>query len=235
MRNIAVVEDEPEAAGELKSCLERYAAETGEKFHIQYFENAVILLSNYRSNYDIIFMDIELPHMNGMESCHRIRELDEAVTIIFVTNMAQYAVKGYEVDAFDFIVKPLSYVDFSIKLKRALDRIRRMDGRSIVLTVKGGLHRINAVDIKYVEIMKHQMLFHTVNGNFDVYGTLKKVEKDLPEDTFARCSNCCLVNLRYVERVDGYCVTVGGEPLQISRAKKKEFMLSVSQYLASNL
>ena len=78
-------------------------------------------------DYDIVFMDIELPGINGMEAAHRLREIDQQVILIFVTNMAQFAVKGYEVDALDYIIKPAQYGPLSIKLDRAAQRWRAAD------------------------------------------------------------------------------------------------------------
>ncbi len=75
-----------------------------------------IVSEHYRADYDIVFMDIELPGINGMEAAHRLREIDQQVILIFVTNMAQFAVKGYEVDALDYIIKPAQYGPLSIKL-----------------------------------------------------------------------------------------------------------------------
>lgn len=231
MLNIAIVEDEISAAEKLKEYLDRYGDENNVSFRVVLFSNVINLLTNYTPNYDIIFMDIELPHMNGMEGSRKLRKLDENVTIIFVTNMAQYAVQGYEVNAFDFIVKPLSYCDFSVKIRKALGKIRLSDEAALVVPVEGGLKKIIVSRIRYIDVMKHQVTLHTEDGDYKLYGTLKNLEEKLPPDRFSRCSSSYLVNLRYVDRIEEYQVYVGNDILPISRARKKEFMQALNHYL----
>lgn len=126
MVNVAIVEDEIRSADVLCGFLERYGSEKGREFAVSRFTDAIAFLENYVPRYDIVFMDIQLPDMDGMTASRRLRALDRDVILIFVTNMANYAVSGYEVDALDFIVKPVSYFPFTVKLERALGRL---DGR----------------------------------------------------------------------------------------------------------
>ena len=104
MFKIAIVEDNRAAMEKLQGYLERYAQENNEKFDIASFGDALAFLDSYRRIYDMVFMDIELPFINGMEAAQRLREIDKQVVLLFVTNMAQFAVKGYEVDALDYLV-----------------------------------------------------------------------------------------------------------------------------------
>ena len=112
MRNVAVIEDEKSASDALGQHLKRYGAETGEEFKIYVFPDAETFLQNYKADYDVVFMDIELPGMNGMTAARELRKLDGKVVLVFVTNMSQFAVGGYEVGAFDFILKPVNYSSF---------------------------------------------------------------------------------------------------------------------------
>lgn len=114
MLRCAIVEDTAQELEHLQNGLKRYSAERALPLNVTAFGNAADFLEHYCADYDIVFMDIELPGLNGMEAAHRLREIDRQVILIFVTNMAQYAVKGYEVDALDYIIKPAQYGPLSI-------------------------------------------------------------------------------------------------------------------------
>lgn len=176
-------------------------------------------------------MDIQLPDLDGMEAAKKLRRLDSSVTLIFVTNMANFAVRGYEVDALDFIVKPVEYFSFALKLDRALERLKSTAEQEIFAKTENGTVRLKSSQIKYVEIMKHSIVYHTTEGDYSAYGSLRSVEQMLPENWFVRCNSCYLVNLRYVTRVSGFTVTVGGDDLSVSHSKKREFMKALNEYI----
>ena len=130
MAKIAVVEDNTAVREELCGFIAKYAQESGCKLDVTPFADGSQIVEPYRPGFDIIFLDIEMPRLGGMPTAERIRQLDPEVVLIFVTNMAQYAIRGYEVDALDFVLKPVSYYQFSTKLERALQRIQRRRGAS---------------------------------------------------------------------------------------------------------
>lgn len=101
MLKVGVVDDDREENARLKGYLQRFQEEEKEEFLIKTYDSGVDFLEEYKSNYDVIFLDIEMPGVDGMEVAHEIRNLDRSVGIIFVTNMAQYAIRGYEVNAID--------------------------------------------------------------------------------------------------------------------------------------
>ena len=231
MINVAVVEDENSAAELLLSYFNTFTEKKDEQFHIVRFSNPIDFLTGYKPNYDLVLMDIDLPDMNGMDASRKLRAIDKAVTLIFVTNLAQYAVTGYEVDAFDYIVKPVSYYDFAFKLERAVERIKRRDLTKIPITVNDAVKCLTPSDIKYVEVIGHKLIYHTLEGNFETTGSLKDLEKKLTNTDFAKCNNCYLVNLSYVTGLQGFTVTVAGEELQISHPRRKEFKRALNEYL----
>lgn len=234
MLNVAIIEDEIKTQELLKSYFADFTENHGKEFNIVYFDNPIKFLTNYKANYDMVLMDIELPHMNGMVASHKLREIDKNVTLIFVTNMAQFAVEGYSVNAFDYIVKPVSLDDFSLKLERAIDRIKNNRDEKIKILVNYTVKLISVSQLKYVEVMGHKLAYHTMDGGvYPTTGTLKDVEEKLRQKGFAKCNSCYLVNLRYVSEVGGQTVTVGDEELQISYPKRKDFMRALNDYLGN--
>ena len=125
MAKIAVVEDNDAMRAQLCGFIAQYAQESGHQLDVTAFSDGAQLVEPYRPGFDIIFLDIEMPTLGGMPTAERIRRQDPDVVLVFVTNMAQYAIRGYEVDALDFVLKPVSYYQFSTKLERALQRIQR--------------------------------------------------------------------------------------------------------------
>ena len=109
MRNIAIVEDEDLAAQALIDHIKQYEAQTGQSFQIFRFANGADFLQDYRAVYAVVFLDVQMPRMNGLETALQLRRCDKNVSIIFITNLVQYALKGYEVDAVSYLIKPVSY------------------------------------------------------------------------------------------------------------------------------
>lgn len=228
---IAIVEDDNIAANILTEYLNRYAGTYSEHFDISRFASAESFLYKYVPQFDLVFMDIELPGINGMDACRELRKTDAAVTIVFVTNMAQYACNGYEVDALDFIVKPISYADFSLKLKKAVKVVKTNAEVDVLVPKAGGFSRVSSSRLMYVEVMGHTIKYHLTDSVLEARGSLAEVEKILSGCGFLRCNNCFLVNPRYIVSVHGFTVKVGDESLPISQPRKKEFMSRLTEYL----
>lgn len=233
MIRIAIVEDEQTAADLLTEQLRRFEKEHSSVggFDIRHFSDAITFLTNYRPVYDIVFMDIELPDLDGMSASEKLREIDKTIILIFITNLAQFAVKGYEVDALDFVVKPVSYYVLALKLRRAIERLDKKTDVELTVALDDTIVRVKASDLKYVEVQGHSLVFHTIVGDYKAYGSLKKVEEKLSESNFERCNACYLVNLKYVTAIKGYEVYVGDAVLPISHSKRKNFVRTVNDYM----
>ena len=138
MTRIAIVEDEAAVREQLAGYVQRYTRQYGTPFEVTEFADGMEILEDYRPQFDIIFLDVEMKHLDGMETARRIRERDGGVLIVFITNMAQYAIRGYEVDALDYVLKPVNYYQFCTKLSRAIQRVQRRRGGQVVLQLAGG-------------------------------------------------------------------------------------------------
>lgn len=228
---VCILEDDPKASETLRSYLLRYGSENDLEFSITAYENAVLLLEHYSPDYDIIYMDIQMPFLNGMDAARKLRRLDTQVLLVFVTTLAQYALEGYEVSAQDYIVKPVNYFDFAMKLTRTLDRLPQTHEPEILVLTDAGTQRIRLNDVYYVEVSDHYLLYHTRKGEYRQYGAMSKLENELSFYGFARCNSCYLVNLKYVMGVNGFVLQTADGELQISRPKKKQFMDALERYM----
>lgn len=234
MIRTAIIEDNPVDARELSQLLQRYTSENGDVFQVTLYESADSFLAQYQP-YDLIFMDIELPGQNGMDAARRLRQKDTLATLIFITNMAQYALHGYEVDALDFILKPVQYATLSMKLKKALRNIRTHSDIQLSLMTTSGFVRISASEMLYVEVRKHYLTYYTETDAYTARGAMKSAEQELNPLHFVRCNNCYLVNLRHVRAVQGNDIVVGTVSLQMSRSRRADFLRQLADYLGGSL
>ena len=231
---IAVVDDDPKDAELLKECVENYCKLNDHAAMIHVFSDGLDLIRS-TENHDIIFLDIQMGKLDGLETARFIRKINKENILIFVTNMAQFAIKGYEVDAIDFILKPLVPNIFMAKMKKFAAAVMSNQSSEITLLINNGKRVIRSSDIVYVEVIKHDLSFHTVNGVFTERCSLKEVDSRLSKSHFSRPNYCYLVNLRYVVAIEKFDVILStGDALQISRNRKKEFVDDFSRFLGGS-
>lgn len=228
---IAVVDDDAEARELLGGYITRFAGERGTDAQITGFTDAAELLHHYKPDYDIIFLDIEMAQVDGIKAAQVIRETDPSTVIIFVTNMAQLAIKGYEVEALDFVVKPVDYFSFDMVMRKALQRISRRKTQTIRLVTRDVMQVVPIERIDYVEVQDHYVTYHTADGDHTVKGTLGQAEQTLAAGNFMRCNRWYLVNIDNITAIDGNTITVGGNRIEVSRSKKQEILRAVTMSL----
>lgn len=166
MIRIAVVEDEELYAEQLQNYISKYAEERKKQIKVTWFQDGEDIVSGYKGEYDIILLDIQMRFMDGMTAAEKIRELDSEVVLMFITNMIQYAVRGYEVDAMDYVVKPVE------------DRVKKL----------------NVAEILYIESVGHNVIYRMESGKYLSRTALKELEATMKSYGFFRCGKGFLVN-----------------------------------------
>lgn len=233
MIRVAIVEDEAAYIDTLKGYLKRFEEEQQVSFQISVFFDGLDIVSDYRADYDIILLDIQLKHLDGMKTAERIRSLDEDVAFIFITSTVQFAVQGYLVDALGYVVKPVPYLAFSQIMKKAVRTVSRRQTKTYLnIEVEGGNLRLDISQICYIESQRHHIMIHTEKGHYLTAGPMKKMETLLSDKGFAKCHNAYLINLRHVTGIlQNNVLLSDGLELSISRTYKKAFMDALTDYM----
>lgn len=231
MLRVAVVEDN---AAERKRIQDNLMA-LPEKMEIDTFVSGMAFAIGEMKNYDIVLMDIDMPGMNGIETAKRLRAVNKSAVLVFVTNMVQFAIAGYEVEALDFIVKPINPYSFALKMKRAICRTAKRSEDELTVRTDNVLHRVPILSIRYVEVSGHYITYHTSSGVYQEYATMKDVKERLSQHPFAQCSQSYLVNMKYITSVSREKVVVEDTPIFISRRMRAEFLDAVGQFFGGEM
>lgn len=230
---VAIVEDDESSKERLLSYLKRYETETGTKIQAETFTDGIYFAEKYAydTTFDVVLLDIEMEQLDGMKTAELIRSKDENVVIIFITNMAQFVMEGYKVRALDFVIKPVSYYMFAEKLKKAERKNESRMEKFVIAKSREQIYKIYTKDIIYIEVQNHNLIYHTITEKYVCSGSLKKVEKEVENLAFARCSASFLVHLTHIKKVEkGQLLMDNGDVLPIGRTKYMEFMNTLTDY-----
>lgn len=231
MIRVLIAEDDIRCAQQLEAFLADYSRETGRMFQVTYYDNGEDLVERYKPEFDLLLLDVDMPFLDGMTAAGHIRRVDPEVVIVFVTNLAQYAIQGYSVNALDYILKPLNYFSFSQRLTRALRYVKKGESDYVTVAVKGGALKLEVGGICYIERLGRQLIFHTRDGVHTSSATIQQMEEVLGNKGFVRCNKGYLVNLAHVSGVQDGCAVVQGDKLLISRGRRAAFLDALADYV----
>ena len=216
---IAVCDDEKTFLDKLKKDISDIL--NGSDYELEEFQSGEELLSVYNEQkYDIIFLDIEMKELNGMDTANFIRKLDKKVTIVFLTNYEKFAVKGYEVGAFRYVLKDQPVQMYKQQLEDIINFVRCLHS-DIAVNSNGKIQKISAADIIYIDIFDHTVNLHTVNTNIEFKGRIGDIEKQVSGLNFVKIDRSCLINEK-IRSISGQQITLDGteQPIVLYASRK---------------
>ena len=235
MFKVAVVEDDERDRQSIARYLEKVFSETPEAMVLRTFEDGESFLRQRPHDLDLVLLDIDMPGVSGIDVARRLRAEGAGVQIVFVTNMYQFALEGYSVQALDFVVKPVRYAGFRDTILRAINATLREKPRYVEFAFNRETRIVDANTITYVETSRKKLVVHTRTETFYCDGPLREVAARLEPLGFCGIHQSYLVNMRYVEHVGTTEACVNGEQLPLSRHRRKAFVAALTDYVGREL
>ena len=233
MLKIALCEDDQLQRELVKNYIDRSLL--NRNYEIFEFKSGEELIANYPQKLDILFLDIQMEEVNGMDAAKKIRTFDNNVEIIFITGIWDYVQEGYEVRAYRYIIKPIDFNSFKTQLNLCIKEIENQKRPSIVVTYKGEVNKIDIGSIVYIETDNRNTLIHTKEKSYRSNMGISKLEKYLEGSTFFRCHNSFLINLEYINKIGQDSVFLEEYEMQVSRHKMKELKIQFTSFLGDKL
>ncbi len=230
MIRVAIVDGNKQHYKVLANALGKMLFEVDD-YEIEYYRcGEDLLLQNALSSIQLIFLEIHLPGMNGLETARQIRLADKKVDLIFCTEAAEYIGEGYRYHAFDFLIKPFSMGRLQDVMGRYIEErhYRPMDFLNI--TIQRNTIQLPIHQIIYLESALRKIIVHMPKDDIEFYGKLNTIEELLPPASFIRCHQSYLVNRQYVQQINSQkLVLIGGEELPVSRSYLKKMQQALTQ------
>lgn len=232
---IAVVENELNVAQNDIVLLERYAKENSLSLETSIFQNGYEFLDT-EEEFDAVLMDIDMPGLNGMEVAEKLREKNKTIDIIFTTNLPQFAVDGYKVQALDFVIKPVTFPNLSFAMEKVVEKKRNIVNGSFFLRIGGFARRIHNEEVLYIEMVNHYIVLHETDMEpVRIRGSLKMIVDLLNPEIFVKINSGIIINISKVSSFEnGLILMEDGSNLPLSRSHKKEFAVRLAEFYGNS-
>ncbi len=233
---VVILEDRPSDSQRLESFIQKYASEKELQVEVSIFSEGSKLIEEYDNRFDVLFVDIELPGISGMKTAEKVREKDSVIPIIFTTNMAQYAVQGYEVAALGFMLKPIPYFQFEKYFSKAVAKCKKnrelLETSMLSLGNNRMFKYVSVDEIVYIIKDRNYIEYHFVNHEFfRERGTFRDVLPKFEKTSIKQISSGCMVNLRYVQKKNVNDVYVMDMVFSVTMPYRKSFTQDLMDYM----
>ncbi|MFH5849680.1 LytR/AlgR family response regulator transcription factor [Clostridium perfringens] len=231
MFSIALCEDNSLQREELKNNLSKVLDEIGVEYKLLTFETGEDLLREYPENLDMLFLDIQMGELTGMETARKVRKYDDKVEIIFITALWDYIQKGYEVRAFRYLIKPVKFKELQEQVTACVGNILHKRYTYITIKDKNNVLKIRTEDILFLETFERKVIIHTNSQDYIVKMSMNKLEKELNNKGFFRCHTSYIVNLIKIEEIKKDYLLINKFTLPVSKHRMKNLKLRLTSLL----
>lgn len=224
---IAICDDERFYVDKLKQFIEVYSNEADVELEITTYNDGRELIEDVKEDagrYNIVFLDVEMPQISGIDTAMELRKLDSKLIIFFVTSHEQFALSAYKVDALGYIVKPVSYTELKHQLARAVVMVHfeqnysEAESRYLEVQVAKNTRIVDVRNIQYIEKRRNQCVLHCIDSEITCYESLKGIHERLDSNKFIYTHQGFIVNFDRIKEVRENCVCLGdGKEIPISR------------------
>lgn len=224
MFKIVICDDDYIFCNELEEMINDILSPLSIKHEIEIFYNGISLYNFLKNNYyDLIFMDIELEDVNGIDTCKWLRKDHNPTNIVFISANEKYALDLFKVQPLDFLVKPITPTILFPVLKTAYEETINNKKNIFTYKIKNETFKIPAAEILYFESMNRQVVIHkTDNTNITIYGILSNIEEKINKYNFLHIHKSYLVNYKHICKIESHQITLfNGTVLPISQNKRK--------------
>lgn len=233
--NIALCDDEQESLDAIQEELYKAAEKLNIKIETYPYKagNQVLdLVQCNRERIDILFLDIDMPGVSGLEVAKKIREKDSDLILIFISSHEQYVFESIEYSPFRYIRKSRMEKELMLSLKAAYSRIEEMQDSYIIMKTEEDEVRVKCSDIMYFETAARKVEIHLNNGEvLTVRKTIKRLNEELNDEHFIRIHSGCVTNAKYIDKISNHDITLdNGEKLIVSRTRVKNVKIALMNY-----
>lgn len=198
---IAIVDDEQDFLSNLKNMISKSYPEP-DKLNINEFGSGEEFLNNFKKNmYDVIILDIEMKELNGLETAEKIRSVDSLVIIVFFTSHQEFALQGYEVNAFRYMLKNQPEPMYKRQLISIFNEYHQTH-LTFPVQSKNTTHNISISDIVFFEVFKRTIVLHATDETYEFNGKLSDIEKDERLINFVKPHKSYYVNLAFIDNLE---------------------------------
>lgn len=228
---IAICDDEQYFLERIEKMLQLYGKKTGQQLYIKKFTQSIHLMDSLNEEFQIYFLDLQMPIMDGFELAQIIRRFDDRSTIIFVTSYREYVFDSFQFDIANYITKPLTQIQVDCEMNRAIRKLNTYEQAYLAVKNNNGFIKLFLSDIQYIETYERNVLIHCQDDRNEIgHFKMQELEERLKDYPFTRCHNSYIVNVDYIKQIHDLSVTLlSGEKIYTTKSRKKELIKKMAE------